>query len=165
MYEFPGAKPVLRARHRGQNGLRGPGAVKKGLEGSANAPGGDVRLAPRKQENPHRNSPESDWLPLHLTRGGGGGVWTAGYFSDILHARSFTFILRTAMQSFNPETFKAQQVQEIQAKLEQLQSETGQLMLELTTLYGKYASLLQENISLKSRMGKLELKEAVVTTR
>ncbi len=38
-------------------------------------------------------------------------------------------------------------------------------MLELTTLYGKYASLLQENISLKSRMGKLELKEAVVTAR
>jgi regulator of replication initiation timing len=69
------------------------------------------------------------------------------------------------MQSFNPETFKAQQVQEIQAKLEQLQSETGQLMLELTTLYGKYATLLQENISLKSRMGKLELKEAVVSTR
>jgi regulator of replication initiation timing len=69
------------------------------------------------------------------------------------------------MQSFNPETFRAQQVQEIQAKLEQLQSETGQLMLELTTLYGKYATLLQENISLKSRMGKIELKEAVVAAR
>jgi hypothetical protein len=69
------------------------------------------------------------------------------------------------MQNFNPESFKAQQAQEIQAKLEQLQAETGNLMLELTTLYGKYASLLQENITLKSRMGKLELKEAVVSSR
>ena len=69
------------------------------------------------------------------------------------------------MQNFNPESFKAQQAQEIQAKLEQLQAETGNLMLELTTLYGKYASLLQENITLKSRMGKLELKEAVVASR
>jgi|GEM_PF-2884309 len=69
------------------------------------------------------------------------------------------------MQNFNPESFKAQQAQEIQAKLEQLQAETGNLMLELTTLYGKYATLLQENITLKSRMGKLELKEAVVSSR
>ena len=69
------------------------------------------------------------------------------------------------MQNFNPESFKAQQAQEIQAKLEQLQAETGNLMLELTTLYGKYATLLQENISLKSRVGKHELKEAVVASR
>ena len=60
------------------------------------------------------------------------------------------------MQSVNLESSKAKQAQELQAKLDQLQTESSQLLLELTTLYGKYANVLQENISLKSRVGKLE---------
>jgi CII-binding regulator of phage lambda lysogenization HflD len=62
------------------------------------------------------------------------------------------------MQNFNQEVLKAQQTQELQTKIEHLQSETSQLILELTTLYGKYASVLRENISLKSQVGKMELK-------
>lgn len=62
------------------------------------------------------------------------------------------------MQNFSPELFKAQQAQELQTKIEQLQSETSQLILELTTLYGKYASVLRENITLKSQVGKAEMK-------
>jgi hypothetical protein len=147
------------------SGLPGAGAAKIGFAGPVDAPDGRVRSASEKQENAYGSSPESGSQASQLTRGGSTGFWTAGYFSVILRARSFTNILRTAMQSFNPESFRTQQAQEIQAKLEQLQAETGQLMLELTTLYGKYATLLQENITLKSRMGKLELKEAVVTAR
>ncbi len=62
------------------------------------------------------------------------------------------------MQNFNQEVLKARQTQELQTKIEHLQSETSQLILELTTLYGKYASVLRENISLKSQVGKMELK-------
>jgi hypothetical protein len=58
------------------------------------------------------------------------------------------------MQNFNQELLKAQQTQELQTKIEHLQSETSQLILELTTLYGKYATVLRENISLKSQAGK-----------
>jgi hypothetical protein len=57
------------------------------------------------------------------------------------------------MQNFNQELLKAQQTQELQTKIEHLQSETSQLILELTTLYGKYATVLRENISLKSQAG------------
>lgn len=66
------------------------------------------------------------------------------------------------MQNVNSESSKVQQAQELQAKLEQLQTESSQLLLELTTLYGKYANVLQENISLKSRVGKLEGKVNLV---
>ncbi len=62
------------------------------------------------------------------------------------------------MQNFNQEVLKARQTQELQTKIEHLQSETSQLILELTSLYGKYASVLRENISLKSQVGKMELK-------
>jgi predicted nuclease with TOPRIM domain len=66
------------------------------------------------------------------------------------------------MQNVNSQSSKVQQAQELQAKLEQLQTESSQLLLELTTLYGKYANVLQENISLKSRVGKLEGKISLV---
>ncbi len=52
---------------------------------------------------------------------------------------------------------QAQQAEELQAKIEHLRGETSQLLVELTNLYAKYASVLQENISLKSRVGKTEL--------
>jgi hypothetical protein len=136
----------------------------KGLAGSAKAPGGDVRLAAGKQENPHGNSPKVMHCVAPYKGRPPGCLDGRLLFGHI--ARKIVHLYSShSYAKLQPETFKAQQVQEIQAKLEQLQSETGQLMLELTTLYGKYASLLQENISLKSRMGKLELKEAVVTTR
>lgn len=62
------------------------------------------------------------------------------------------------MQNVNSESTKVQLAQELQTKIEQLQTETNQLLLELTTLYGKYANVLQENVSLKSKVGKLENK-------
>lgn len=51
---------------------------------------------------------------------------------------------------------QVQQAEELQAKIDYLRGETSQLLVELTTLYAKYASVLQENISLKSRVGKLD---------
>jgi len=60
------------------------------------------------------------------------------------------------MKNIHSEQTKAQQAQELQSKIDQLQQEAGKLMLELTTLYGKYASVLQENVSLKAQVVRLE---------
>ncbi len=60
------------------------------------------------------------------------------------------------MQNTNQTSMQVQQAEELQAKIDYLRGETSQLLVELTTLYAKYASVLQENISLKSRVGKLD---------
>ncbi len=60
------------------------------------------------------------------------------------------------MLNSNYASAQVHQAEEMQVKVDHLQTENRQLLLELITLYSKYASVLQENASLKSRTAKSE---------